>query len=124
MLFPALLLLIFGGGLFKTNTIDPGGAALCRTAIRRRDSGYSIFYIGINLGAFLAPFVCGTLGEDVGWRWGFAAAGVGMLLALGVYFDRLAGSAAGAAARERAKEPRRTIDAGRNGNRWARCSCW
>jgi POT family proton-dependent oligopeptide transporter len=52
----------------------------------RRDGGYAIFYIGINLGALLAPFICGTLGEDVGWHWGFAAAGVGILCALALYF--------------------------------------
>ena len=85
LLFPALLLLIFGGGLFKTNTSSQVGL-LYGTGDTRRDSGYAIFYIGVNLGAFLAPFICGTLGEDVGWHWGFAAAGVGILLALALYF--------------------------------------
>lgn len=85
LLFPALLLLIFGGGLFKTNTSSQVGL-LYGTGDPRRDSGYAIFYIGVNLGAFLAPFICGTLGEDVGWHWGFAAAGVGILLALALYF--------------------------------------
>ena len=51
----------------------------------RRDRAYSIFYVGINLGAFLAPLVCGTLGEGVGWHYGFAAAGVGMTIGLIVY---------------------------------------
>jgi POT family proton-dependent oligopeptide transporter len=46
----------------------------------RRDAGFSIFYMGINLGAFLSPIVCGYLGEKVSWRLGFGAAGVGMLL--------------------------------------------
>jgi proton-dependent oligopeptide transporter, POT family len=85
LLFRALLLLIFGGGLFKTNTSSQVGL-LYGTDDNRRDSGYALFYIGINLGAFLAPFICGTLGEDVGWDWGFAAAGVGILCALAVYF--------------------------------------
>ena len=85
LLFPALLLLIFGGGLFKTNTSSQVGL-LYGTGDTRRDSGYAIFYIGVNLGAFLAPFICGSLGEDVGWHWGFAAAGVGILLALALYF--------------------------------------
>ena len=85
LLFPALTLLIFGGGLFKTNTSSQVGL-LYRADDSRRDSGYTIFYIGINLGAFLAPFICGTLGEEVGWHWGFAAAGVGILCALAVYF--------------------------------------
>ena len=85
LLFPALTLLIFGGGLFKTNTSSQVGL-LYKSADARREGGYAIFYVGINLGAFLAPFVCGTLGEEAGWHWGFAAAGVGMLLALAVYF--------------------------------------
>ena len=51
----------------------------------RRDRAYSIFYVGINLGAFLAPLVCGTLGEEAGWHYGFAAAGVGMLIGLAIY---------------------------------------
>jgi proton-dependent oligopeptide transporter, POT family len=84
LLFPALALLIVGGGFFKTNTSTQVGL-LYERGDPSRDSGYSIFYVGINLGAFLAPFVCGTLGEEVGWRFGFGAAGVGMLLALIVY---------------------------------------
>ena len=51
----------------------------------RRDRAYSIFYVGINLGAFLAPLVCGTLGEELGWHYGFTAAGVGMTIALAIY---------------------------------------
>jgi proton-dependent oligopeptide transporter, POT family len=84
LLFPALLLLIFGGGLFKANTSSQVGL-LYPNGDARRDSGYAIFYIGINLGAFLAPFICGTLGEEVGWHYGFAAAGVGILFGLVVY---------------------------------------
>jgi POT family proton-dependent oligopeptide transporter len=53
----------------------PGGGA-------RRDAGFTIFYMGINLGAFIGPLVCSTLGEKVNWHWGFAAAGVGMVLGL------------------------------------------
>jgi POT family proton-dependent oligopeptide transporter len=48
----------------------------------RRDGAFTIFYMGINLGAFLSPLVCGTLGEKIGWHWGFASAGVGMGLGL------------------------------------------
>ena len=84
LLFPALLLLILGGGFFKTNTSSQVGL-MYGNGDPRRDSGYAIFYIGINLGAFLAPFVCGTLGENVGWHYGFAAAGVGILLGIAVY---------------------------------------
>lgn len=84
LLFPALLLLIFGGGFFKTNTTAQVGM-LYKTGDSRRDRAYSIFYVGVNLGAFIAPLVAGTLGETVGWHYGFGAAGVGMLFALLVY---------------------------------------
>ena len=46
----------------------------------RRDAGFSIFYMGINLGAFIAPLICGYLGQQINWHLGFAAAGVGMTL--------------------------------------------
>ena len=84
MLFPALTLLIFGGGFFKTNTTAQVGM-LYGPGDERRDRAYSIFYVGVNLGAFIAPLVAGTLGETVGWHYGFGAAGVGMLVALAVY---------------------------------------
>jgi len=84
LLFPALLLLVVGGGMFKPNTTSQVGS-LYAPGDPRRDSAYSIFYVGINIGAFLSPLVCGTLGETVGWHYGFAAAGVGMLFALAVY---------------------------------------
>ena len=84
LLFPALLLLVIGGGIFKPNTTSQVGS-LYALGDHRRDSAYSIFYVGINIGAFLSPLVCGTLGEEVGWHYGFAAAGVGMLFALVVY---------------------------------------
>ncbi len=67
----------------------------------RRDRAFSIFYVGINLGAFLAPLVCGTLGEEVGWHYGFAAAGVGMTIGLVTYIVRGAASAAGRSAARR-----------------------
>ena len=51
----------------------------------RLASAYNIYYVGINIGAFAAPLVCGTLGEVYGWHWGFVAAGIGMLIALGTY---------------------------------------
>jgi POT family proton-dependent oligopeptide transporter len=84
LLFPALTLLIFGGGFFKTNTTAQVGM-LYGTGDARRDRAYSVFYVGTNLGAFIAPLVAGTLGEKVGWHYGFGAAGVGMLIALVVY---------------------------------------
>jgi POT family proton-dependent oligopeptide transporter len=80
----ALLTLILGNGAFKPNISTQVGG-LYAPGDPRRDRAYSIFYVGINLGAFLAPLVCGTLGETVGWHYGFAAAGIGMLIGLGIY---------------------------------------
>jgi POT family proton-dependent oligopeptide transporter len=80
----ALLVLILGNGAFKPNISTQVGS-LYAPGDPRRDRAFSIFYVGINLGAFLAPLVCGTLGEDFGWHYGFGAAGVGMLIGLAVY---------------------------------------
>jgi POT family proton-dependent oligopeptide transporter len=80
----ALLFLILGNGAFKPNMSAQVGD-LYPPGDPRRDRAYSIFYVGINLGAFLAPLVCGTLGEKAGWHYGFAAAGVGMLIGLAIY---------------------------------------
>ena len=80
----ALLALILGNGAFKPNISTQVGG-LYAPGDRRRDRAYSIFYVGINVGAFLAPLVCGTLGEEAGWHYGFAAAGVGMLIGLAIY---------------------------------------
>jgi POT family proton-dependent oligopeptide transporter len=80
----ALLALIFGSGAFKPNISTQVGG-LYAPDDRRRDRAYSIFYVGINVGAFLAPLVCGTIGEAAGWHYGFAAAGVGMLIGLSIY---------------------------------------
>jgi proton-dependent oligopeptide transporter, POT family len=75
----ALLALILGNGAFKPNISTQVGG-LYPPGDPRRDRAYSIFYVGINVGAFLAPLVCGTLGEKVGWHYGFAAAGVGLCI--------------------------------------------
>src|SRR5690242_4048375 len=80
----ALLVLIFGNGAFKPNISTQVGS-LYAPGDHRRDRAFSIFYVGINLGAFLAPLVCGTLGETYGWHYGFAAAGIGMTLGLTIY---------------------------------------
>jgi POT family proton-dependent oligopeptide transporter len=80
----ALLTLILGNGAFKPNISTQVGH-LYAPGDRRRDRAFSIFYVGINLGAFLAPLVCGTLGEELGWHYGFAAAGVGMTIGLITY---------------------------------------
>jgi POT family proton-dependent oligopeptide transporter len=80
----ALLALILGNGAFKPNISTQVGG-LYAPGDPRRDRAYSIFYVGINVGAFLAPLICGTLGEKVGWHYGFAAAGVGMCIGLAIY---------------------------------------
>ena len=80
----ALLVLIIGNGAFKPNISTQVGA-LYAPGDPRRDRAFSIFYVGINLGALLAPLICGTLGEEIGWHWGFGAAGVGMTLGLAIY---------------------------------------
>jgi POT family proton-dependent oligopeptide transporter len=80
----ALTALILGNGAFKPNISTQVGT-LYAPGDPRRDRAFSIFYVGINLGAFFAPLVCGTLGEEAGWHFGFAAAGVGMTIALVIY---------------------------------------
>jgi POT family proton-dependent oligopeptide transporter len=84
----ALTLLILGNGCFKPNMSAQVGG-LYAPGDPRRDRAYSIFYVGINLGAFLAPLVCGTLGEEVGWHYGFGAAGIGMTIGLCTYLYAL-----------------------------------
>ena len=82
MLHVALGLLIVGNGFFKPNTSTMVGELYDGVDDPRRDGGYTIFYMGINLGALCSPLVCGTLGQKLGWHYGFASAGVGMLIGL------------------------------------------
>lgn len=81
-----LVLIVIGTGFFKPNVSTMVGQ-MYRPGDLRRDSGFTIFYLGINVGAFLAPLVCGYLASDprFGWHYGFAAAGVGMLLGVLTY---------------------------------------
>jgi POT family proton-dependent oligopeptide transporter len=88
MFLLALTTLILANGAFKPNIVTQVGG-LYAPGDRRRDRAYSIFYVGINIGAFLAPLVCGTLGEGLGWHYGFLAAGVGMTIGLAVYLYAL-----------------------------------
>jgi POT family proton-dependent oligopeptide transporter len=74
-------LLIIGNGFFKPNISTMVGQ-LYPQGDHRRDGAYTIFYMGINLGAFLSPLICGPLGERVGWGVGFATAGIGMALGI------------------------------------------
>lgn len=82
----ALLTLIIGSGLLKGNLAAQVGG-LYKKSDKRRDSGYSIYVFSINVGAFIAPLICGTLGEVYGWHYGFGAAGIGMLIGLLVYLS-------------------------------------
>src|SRR6266568_2036704 len=76
-----LCLIIVVTGLLKPNASTMVGA-LYDAEDARRDAGFSIFYVGINVGAFVAPLVVGTLGQNVNWHVGFACAGVGMIIGL------------------------------------------
>lgn len=82
--FFALMFLILGNGCFKPNISTQVGS-LYEQGDSRRDRAFTIFYMGVNLGAFLSPYICGTLGQKVGWHYGFGAAGVGMIVGLIIY---------------------------------------
>ena len=81
MFYLGLAFIVIGTGLLKPNISTMVGG-LYRMEDNRRDAGFSIFYIGINIGGFAAPLVCGYLGENINWHYGFGAAGVGMTLGL------------------------------------------
>ena len=79
--FAGLVFIVLGTGLLKPN-ISAIVGDLYKDSGSRRDAGFSIFYMGINIGALLAPLITGYLGERVGWHYGFGAAGVGMVIGL------------------------------------------
>ncbi len=84
LFYAALATIALGNGLFLPSLpsqID----GLYRPEDPRRGWAYNVYYVGINIGGFLAPLVCGTLGEFYGWHWGFGAAGIGMLAGLAIY---------------------------------------
>lgn len=84
LFYAGLGLLVVGNGFFKPNISTMVGG-LYAPGDPRRDGAFTIFYIGINVGAFLASAVCGTLGEKFGWMYGFGSAGVGMGLGVLVF---------------------------------------
>ncbi|MCY3611108.1 MAG: peptide MFS transporter [Gemmatimonadetes bacterium] len=89
--FLGLILIVIGTGLLKPN-VSSVVADLYPEGGARRDAGFSIFYMGINVGAFAGPLICGWLGQDYNWHWGFSAAGFGMVLGLIQFrlgYDRL-----------------------------------
>jgi proton-dependent oligopeptide transporter, POT family len=84
LFYVALATIALGNGLFLPSLpsqID----GLYRPDDPRRGWAYNVYYVGINIGGFLAPLICGALGEYYGWHWGFAAAGIGMLSGLLIY---------------------------------------
>lgn len=107
--FMGLVLIVFGTGLLKPNIsaivgdLYPEGGA-------RRDAGFSIFYMGINIGAFFGQIITGFLGEKFGWHFGFGAAGVGMLIGLAT-FTLLARKTLGSLGLEPTRHPDPTVQA-------------
>ena len=79
--FLGLILVALGTGMLKPNISSMVGR-LYPEGGARRDAGFTIFYIGINVGAMIGPLICSALGEKINWHWGFGAAGVGMVLGL------------------------------------------
>ena len=79
--FLALALIVVGNGFFKPN-ISTFVGALYKEGDVRKDSGFTIFYMGINIGGFVAPLLCGWLAAEYGWHYGFGLAGIGMMAGL------------------------------------------
>lgn len=82
--FVALALLIAGNGFFKPNISTIVGELYPKVS-QKKDAGFTLFYMGINLGAAMAPIVCGYVGETHGWHWGFGLATIGMLIGVAVF---------------------------------------
>jgi POT family proton-dependent oligopeptide transporter len=80
-IYLGLTLLVFGSGLFKPNMTSII-SEMYKDRSEKKDGAYTIFYMGVNAGAFLGILLCGYLGEKVGWRWGFGLAGIFMLFGL------------------------------------------
>ena len=84
LFYPALATIALGNGLFLPS-LPSQISGLYAPGDPRLPRAYNVYYVGINIGGFLAPLVCGTLGEFYGWHWGFGAAGIGMLAGLVIY---------------------------------------
>jgi proton-dependent oligopeptide transporter, POT family len=80
--FLGLLFIVIGTGMLKPNISSLVGELYLPNEDAKRDAGYSIFFMGINIGAFLAPFITGYFGEKINWHYGFGAAGLGMVIGL------------------------------------------
>jgi proton-dependent oligopeptide transporter, POT family len=112
--FLGLLFIVIGTGLLKPNISSMVGELYGPEDQVRRDNGFSIFYMGINIGALIAPLICGYLGQRVNWHYGFAAAGVGMVL--GVVQYKLTEKSLGYAGVEPARLADKTLEAKREKN--------
>jgi len=86
--YTSLALLIVGNGFFKPN-ISSFVGSLYEKGSSKRDSGFMIFYMGVNIGGWLAPLICGWLGLTYGWHYGFGLAGLGMILGLLIFKNAL-----------------------------------
>lgn len=106
--FTGLLLIVLGTGLLKPNISSMVGELYPSSEQARRDSGFTLFYAGINLGAALAPIITGYLGEKINWHYGFGAAGLGMVIGLIQY--KLTEKNLGTAGLETATEKRASDD--------------
>lgn len=84
LFFIGLMFIVLGSGLFKT-CISVMVGTLYKEGDTRRDGGFSLFYMGINMGSFIAPLISGWLIESHGWHWGFGIGGIGMLVALVIF---------------------------------------
>ncbi|MEO6929801.1 MAG: peptide MFS transporter [Casimicrobiaceae bacterium] len=84
LLYPALATIALGNGLFLPS-LPSQINDLYRADDPRRARAYNIYYVGLNIGGFMAPLICGTLGELYGWHYGFGAAGIGMFVGLMIY---------------------------------------
>lgn len=87
LFYPALAFLICGNGFFKSCVSSLLGS-LYENNDHRRDSGFTIFYMGINIGSIMAPIICSWVATKYGWGYGFACAGIGMLLCLAIIYTR------------------------------------
>jgi POT family proton-dependent oligopeptide transporter len=84
LFYVGLIVLVIGNGFFKSNISTQVGSLYAPGDVRR-NRAFNVFYVGINLGAWLAPGICGTLGQKIAWKWGFCSAGVGMIIGLVIY---------------------------------------
>ena len=86
LFFVALALLIVGNGFFKPNIGTILGSLYSHERLKaKRDGGFTIFYMGVNLGAAMAPLLCGYIGETYGWHYGFGLATIGMMIGLAIF---------------------------------------